>query len=234
MSAALPMLDAERIAHELDAQGYALTPPLLSAQECRAIAGLYDDPAIAFRSTVRMARHGFGEGEYRYFDYPLPEAVRTLRETMYAALAPIANAWSVKLGDEPRWPPHLDALLARCHAEGQRRPTPLLLRYREGDYNCLHQDLYGPLHFPLQAIVLLDEPGVGFEGGELVLVEQRPRMQSRAMVVPLRQGQAAIVPVRERPRQGSRGVHRTQMRHGVSRVHRGLRRTLGLIFHDAA
>lgn len=225
-------LDSDALARALDTDGFALTP-LLDAATCAGLVGAYDDDRVRFRSTVRMARHGFGQGEYRYFDYPLPAAVQALRERLYAALAPIANAWQARLGREHNWPDSLAEALARCHAAGQRRATPLLLRYGAGDYNCLHQDVYGPLHFPLQAIVLLSEPGVDFEGGELVLVEQRPRMQSRPTVIPLQQGQAAIVPVRERPREGTRGVYRTQLRHGVSSVRAGRRHTLGLIFHDA-
>ncbi|HZH44507.1 MAG TPA: 2OG-Fe(II) oxygenase [Lysobacter sp.] len=227
-------LDPQALQSALDTDGYALTPPLLAPAECAALAALYDDPHTRFRSTVRMARHGFGQGEYRYFDYPLPAAVQRLRETLYPPLAQVANAWAEQLGATERWPDALDALQARCRDAGQCRPTPLLLRYREGDYNCLHQDLYGAVHFPLQAIVLLSAPGVDFDGGELVLVEQRPRMQSRATVVPLVQGQAAIVPVRERPRRGTRGTYRTQLRHGVSTLRAGLRHTLGVIFHDAA
>ena len=185
-----------------------------------------------------MGRHGFGQGEYRYFAYPLPEVVQVLRERVYAALAPIANGWAGRMGQAANFPETLEGQLARCHAAGQVRPTPLLLRYGVGDYNCLHQDLYGALHFPLQLTVLLSEPGPegeggAFEGGEFVLVEQRPRMQSRAEVVPLRQGDGVVFATSQRPVQGSRGSYRVTMRHGVSRLRRGARHTLGVIFHDA-
>ena len=180
-----------------------------------------------------MARYNFGQGQYKYLNYPLPSIVQVLRETLYPPLATIANAWSARLGQSVTWPDSLTQFIERCHAAGQQRPTPLLLRYAEGDYNCLHQDLYGPIYFPLQVIVLLTEPGVDFDGGELVLVEQRPRMQSRPMVVSIPAGGASIVPVRERPRQGATRIHRVQMRHGVGRVKRGSRMTLGIIFHDA-
>jgi uncharacterized protein len=231
---AVAALDWGGIARELDAEGFAVTAPLLSEEACVAIRGLYEDEATRYRSTIDLQRYNFGRGQYRYFAYPLPEPVQALRSAFYPGLAGVANAWAERLGQPTDWPASLDALTARCHAAGQRRPTPLLLRYGEGDYNCLHQDLYGAIHFPLQVIVLLSAPATEFEGGELVLVEQRPRMQSRAMVVPLRQGAAAIVPVRDRPRAGSRGVHRVQVRHGVAKLRRGRRTTLGLIFHDAA
>lgn len=221
------------IYESLDAEGYAVTGPLLSSAACRRVRAYFDSPAIAFRKTIDMARHGFGRGQYRYFDYPLPDDVAALRASLYARLQPIANDWAERLGEEPAWPETLAELLARCHAAGQRRPTPLLLRYGAGDYNRLHQDLYGDIHFPLQVIVLLSRPGRDFSGGELVLVEQRPRMQSRPIVVPLAQGQAAIVPVRARPCRGVRGFYRVQMRHGVGEVRSGSRTTLGLIFHDA-
>jgi len=227
-------LDWDALAESLDADGYAVAPRILSRATCRDLAVTYDDPRSHFRSTVDMARYNFGRGQYRYFDYPLPPVVRELRDAFYEPLARIANAWSARLGGAPDWPPSHDALLRRCHAAGQRRPTPLLLRYREGDYNCLHQDLYGPIHFPLQVVVLLSEPGTDFEGGELVLVEQRPRLQSRPAIPRLLQGSAAIIPVRERPRRGARGFHRALMRHGVAEITRGSRTTLGLIFHDAA
>jgi hypothetical protein len=181
-----------------------------------------------------MARHGFGRGEYKYFDYPLPERVAQLRTALYQRLVPTANRWNVALGLAPRFPPSHAGYLASCHAAGQARATPLLLRYGAGDFNCLHQDLYGEHVFPLQAVVLLSRPGVEFDGGELVLTEQRPRMQSRPLVVQLRQGDAAVFAVRHRPVQGTRGVYRVTMRHGVSRIHRGMRSTLGVIFHDAA
>ena len=225
-------LDWMRIAAALDAQGWALTGPLLKPQTCAAIAGLYDQEA-GFRSRVVMARHGFGQGEYRYFSYPLPDPVQRLRQGLYGPLAAVANRWMQRLGEDRTFPETLDDMLARCHAAGQTRPTPLLLSYGPGDYNCLHQDLYGEHVFPLQAAFLLDEPGRDFEGGEFVLVEQRPRQQSRPQVVPLRQGEGVIFAVRERPAEGSRGVHRRVLRHGVSTVRAGRRRVLGVIFHDA-
>ena len=180
-----------------------------------------------------MGRHGYGEGRYRYFAYPLPPVVAALREALYPHLARIANRWSARLGTPANWPPTHAELVDRCHAAGQTRPTPLLLRYGPGDYNCLHQDLYGPVHFPLQAVVQLDRPGVDFDGGALVIVENRPRRQSRCEAVLAPQGAITILPVRERPRQGPRGAYRTQLRHGVSSIERGERRTLGIIFHDA-
>jgi hypothetical protein len=183
---------------------------------------------------VTIARHGFGSGEYKYFARPLPGVVQALRRAMYARLAPIANAWESRLGRAADWPADHDSVAARCAAAGQTRPTPLLLCYGPGDYNCLHQDLYGAIHFPLQAILLLDRPGIDFDGGELILVEQRPRRQSKPIVLPLTQGAFAVIPVRERPVQGIRGPARVQVHHGVSRLHRGFRRALGLIFHDAA
>ena len=216
----------------LDARGSAVVGPVLDAAGCDALAGLYGQHG-GFRSRVVMAQHGFGQGEYRYFDYPLPPLVQALREQGYAALAPVANDWAARMGLPGDFPPALEAQLARCHAAGQARPTPLLLRYGPGDYNCLHQDLYGRLHFPLQMTILLSAPGRDFEGGEFVLVEQRPRMQSRAEVVALRQGEAVVFAVNQRPVAGTRGDYRVTMRHGVSRVHSGLRQTLGIIFHDA-
>lgn len=225
--------DWEALARTLADDGVAVTPPLLSRAACRRLRQSFDDQGTAFRSTIDMSRHNYGSGMYRYFDYPLPAEVQALREAFYSPLAAIANEWAEQMGNNDRWPPTLTELTERCHAEGQSRPTPLLLRYEEGDYNRLHQDLYGPIHFPLQVIVLLSEPGTEFEGGELILVEQRPRVQARPIVVPLLQGAAAIVPVKERPRRGKRGFHRVAMRHGVSRVRRGSRSTLGLIFHDA-
>jgi hypothetical protein len=217
----------------LHEQGFATTPTLLSADEATALAGLYAQDT-GFRSRVVMARHGFGRGEYRYFDYPLPPAVQALRAALYPHLVPMANRWSEALGLPTRYPPDLPALLQRCHHAGQTRPTPLLLQYGAGDYNCLHQDLYGEHVFPLQAAFLLSEPGRDFTGGEFVLVEQRPRMQSRPHVVPLRQGQAVIFAVHHRPVQGSRGAYRVNLRHGVGTVHGGHRHTLGVVFHDAA
>lgn len=219
-------LDWERITEDLAMQGFATTGPLLTPAECHAISSGYgDDPA--FRSTVVMARHGFGRGQYRYYRYPLPQRIQQLREAFYARLAPIAAAWG------QTFPDTLSEQLERCHAAGQVRPTPLLLRYGTGDYNCLHQDLYGELVFPLQVALLLNAPGTDFEGGELVLVEQRPRQQSRAHVVPLRQGEGVIFAVREWLAQGTRGKQRRPLRHGVSTLRRGERHTLGLIFHDA-
>jgi hypothetical protein len=225
-------LDWKRIAAELDARGWALTGPVLDDADCAALAGLYEQEA-GFRSRVVMARHGFGQGEYRYFSHPLPDPVQTLREGLYPPLAWIANRWAARLGEERRFPDTAAEMLARCHAPGQVRPTPLLLRYGPGDYNCLHQDLYGEHVFPLQAAFLLDAPGVDFDGGEFVLVEQRPRQQSAPQVVPLMKGQGVIFAVRERPHDGTRGVHRRILRHGVSEVRSGRRRVLGVIFHDA-
>jgi uncharacterized protein len=226
-------LDAGRIASELDAFGCARTGPLLTPAECRALAGAYADDRL-FRSRIMMARHGFGRGEYKYLADPLPEPVSSLRPALYGLLAPVANAWAERLGTELRFPAEHAPYLARCRAAGQTRPTPLLLRYEAGDYNCLHQDLYGAEVFPLQVAILLSAPGRDFEGGEFVLVEQRPRMQSRAEVVPLRQGEGVVFAVRERPVAGARGTYRVQLRHGVSRVRAGVRFTLGVIFHDAA
>ena len=216
----------------LNAQGWAVLPGLLSPAHCADTAALYDTGA--FRSTVVMARHGFGKGEYKYFAYPLPRPLQTLRERLYSQLAPVANDWNEAMGLPARYPPDHAAFLARCHAAGQARPTPLLLRYGPGDYNCLHQDVYGEHVFPLQVAVLLSEPERDFTGGEFVLMEQRPRMQSRAAVVPLRQGDAVAFAVRHRPVQGARGPYRVVLRHGVSQVRTGQRHTLGIIFHDAA
>ena len=217
----------------LDERGYAVLPGLLGARECRSVAALYADEA-AFRSRVVMARHNFGRGEYKYLRYPLPPLVAEVREALDPALAPRANRGHERLELEPRFPARLDAYLARCHAAGQQRPTPLILKYEAGDYNCLHQDLYGELVFPLQATVLLSAPGADFAGGEFLLVEQRPRMQSKGEVVPLNQGDAVIFAVNHRPVAGARGFYRVTMRHGVSRLHSGHRLTLGIIFHDAA
>jgi len=226
-------LDWTRIGEDLDAFGFATTGALLDAEACHALATSYDDDA-AFRSHVVMRRHGFGEGEYKYFSYPLPDPIERLRKAVYPELAPIANRWMAAMGMAHRYPEALDAFLARCHKAGQRRPTPLLLKYQAGDYNCLHQDLYGEQFFPIQLAILLSEPETGFEGGEFVLTEQRPRMQSRAEVVPLTQGEGVLFAVSERPKQGNRGIYRVKMRHGVSRVRRGHRYTTGIIFHDAA
>jgi hypothetical protein len=227
-------VDWSQLSRSLTADGFAVTGPVLSDGDCTRLLEGYDDPATGYRSTIDMARHNFGRGQYRYFSYPLPATVQALRDYFYAGLAPIANEWAKCLGSADTWPETLAALTRRCHREGQRRPTPLILRYEAGDYNCLHQDLYGPIHFPLQVIVMLSAPARDFDGGELILVEQRPRMQSRPMVVHLERGCAAIIPVRERPRKGARGFHRAQMRHGVSRIKAGKRHTLGVIFHDAA
>jgi hypothetical protein len=217
----------------LDAQGWAVLPALLAAEECAAAAAAWREER-RFRSHVVMARHGFGRGEYRYFAYPLPAMVASLRTALYRPLAEVANRWNERLGVEARFPAAHADYLARCHGGGQARPTPLLLRYGPGDYNCLHQDVYGAHLFPLQAAILLSRPGEDFEGGEFLLSEQRPRMQSRGTVVPLAQGDTVIFAVRERPVMGTRGWYRTQMRHGVSTVRSGERFTLGLIFHDAA
>ena len=224
--------DWERIGVDLDAFGCAVAPNLLAAGECQAYAQAYDDDSV-YRSRVLMERHGFGKGEYKYFDYPLPPGVAALRATLYAPLAAIANRWHEAMRIDTRFPARHADFIARCHAAGQRRPTPLILQYHAGDYNCLHQDLYGEHVFPLQVAVLLSQPGVDFSGGEFVLTEQRPRMQSRAEVVPLGQGDAVIFPVHYRPVNGTRGIYRVNMRHGVSRLRSGLRHTLGIIFHDA-
>ncbi|MDB5412727.1 MAG: hypothetical protein JWR10_1062 [Rubritepida sp.] len=226
-------LDWARIGAELDAEGAATTGVLLSLEQCAALTALYDEEG-RFRSRVVMARHGYGRGEYQYFANPLPPDVLALRGALYAALAPIANRWNAALGNAVRFPPTHAEFLARCHAAGQLRPTPLLLRYGAGDYNCLHQDLYGEHVFPLQAAFLLSEAQRDFTGGEFVLTEQRPRMQSRVNVVPLRQGEGVIFAVHQRPVQGTRGVYRVNMRHGVSRLREGRRHTLGIILHDAA
>ncbi len=227
------MSDWDAVGEELDAFGCAVIPGLLAAKDCNAAAALYERPEL-FRSRVVMERHGFGRGEYQYFGYPLPAPLEALRTELYPPLAAIANRWQAALGLDTRFPDTHADYLARCHAAGQVRPTPLLLRYRAGDYNCLHQDLYGELVFPLQVAVLLSRPDEDFEGGEFVLTEQRPRMQSRAEVVPLRQGDAVVFPVNQRPVQGTRGVYRVAMRHGVSRLRSGTRHTLGIIFHDAS
>jgi hypothetical protein len=218
---------------DLDAQGAAVIERLFMPADCRDLASLYPRDDV-FRSTVVMARHGFGHGEYRYFCYPLPELIAQLRETVYPRLAPIANRWYDSMGMSARFPDRHRDFIARCHAAGQQRPTPLLLQYGADDYNCLHQDLYGEHAFPLQVVVLLSEPGRDFEGGEFVMTEQRPRMQSRPLVLPLHQGDAAVIAVHHRPVQGTRGVYRVNLRHGVSRVRSGRRHTAGIIFHDAA
>ncbi len=219
-------------ARDLDAQGCAVLKGLLAADECRALAALYPQETI-FRSRIVMGRHGFGRGEYKYFSYPLPRPIAELRPLLYAGLQPIANRWNEAMGIDIRYPENHEAFLVRCHQAGQLRPTPLLLQYEQGDYNCLHQDIYGEHVFPLQVAILLSEPTRDFEGGEFVLTEQRPRMQSRAEVVPLRQGDGVAFAVYVRPVQGTRGVYRVNMRHGVSRLRSGRRHTVGVIFHDA-
>jgi hypothetical protein len=219
-------------AQDLDEHGVARLPELLTPEQCAGIASLYSD-GDRFRSRVVMARHGFGKGEYKYFDHPLPDLVTELRTALYPHLVPVANAWNARMRIAQSYPAGHGAFLALCHGAGQTRPTPLLLRYGAGDYNALHQDVYGDLTFPLQVAVLLSEPGRDFSGGEFVLTEQRPRMQSRAQVVPLRQGDAAVFAVHHRPVAGTRGTYRVNMRHGVSRVRSGSRFTLGIIFHDA-
>jgi uncharacterized protein len=217
---------------DLDNYGCAVLPKLLSAEECHTIAALYPNESH-FRSHIRMARHGFGKGEYRYFKYPLPDLIGGLRRALYPHLAPIANAWNDRMRIEERFPGDHASFLKRCHDAGQCRPTPLLLQYVPGDFNCLHQDLYGDLAFPIQVAILLSEPSKDFTGGEFVLTEQRPRMQSRAEVVPLRQGDGVAFAVHNRPVQGSKGNYRVNLRHGVSRVRSGMRHTVGIIFHDA-
>jgi hypothetical protein len=225
-------IDWPRIRAGLDSRGAAVTEGLLAPAACEALAALYADEG-RFRSRVVMARHGFGRGEYQYFRYPLPEPIARLRAALYPPLAAIANRWQEAMGIDARFPATHAKFLQRCHAAGQRRPTPLLLRYGAGDYNCLHQDLYGEHVFPLQLTVLLSAPGRDFTGGEFVLTEQRPRMQSRPMVVPLAQGDAVVFAVRHRPVQGTRGAYRVNLRHGVSEVRSGGRFTAGIIFHDA-
>jgi len=232
IAARVEAVDWTHIAAELDTQGCAVIEKLLTPQQCVDLAALYPDDGH-FRSRVVMARHGFGRGEYKYFDYPLPDMVAELRPSLYAQLAALANRWNEAMGIDIRYPDRHGAFLKRCHAAGQTRPTPLLLQYGEGDYNCLLQDLYGEHVFPLQVAILLSEPGWDFEGGEFVLSEQRPRMQSRAEVVPLRQGDAVVFAVHHRPVQGTRGFYRVTMRHGVSRIRAGKRFTAGVIFHDA-
>ena len=226
-------IDWNGVAAALDAHGWAVLPGLLGEAECNGLAALYGGDT-GFRSRVVMACHGYGRGEYRYFAYPLPPLVQQLRESLYPALAPIANRWQERMGLEGRFPAVHEDFLARCHAAGQTRPTPLLLQYGADDYNCLHQDLYGEHVFPLQVAILLSRPEEDFTGGEFVLTEQRPRMQSVPSVVPLQQGDAVIFAVSQRPVAGTRGSYRVNMRHGVSRIRSGRRHTLGIIFHDAA
>jgi hypothetical protein len=218
---------------ELDKYGCAVLPSLLAHAECKELAELYPSDDL-FRSRVVMSRHGFGRGEYKYFAHPLPSIVAALRESLYPPLATLANRWNETMGIDVRFPAEHAAFLERCHTAGQTKPTPLLLQYGAGDFNCLHQDVYGEHVFPLQVAVLLAEPGEDFTGGEFVLTEQRPRMQSRAEVVPLRKGDGVIFPVRHRPVQGTRGAYRVNFRHGVSRIRTGQRHTVGIIFHDAA
>ena len=230
----LEAIDWPAISPDLDAQGWAVMPKLLSAKECNAVASLYQQDK-GFRSKIVMARHGFGRGEYKYFAYPLPPLIETLRTALYPHLAPIANRWHEAMGMDVRFFPAAHAqFITRCHAAGQTRPTPLLLKYARDDYNCLHQDLYGEHVFLLQVAILLSEPGKDFEGGEFVLTEQRPRMQSRIAVVPLTKGDAVVFAVNSRPVQGTRGLYRGNLRHGVSKLRSGNRHTLGIIFHDAA
>ncbi len=221
-----------RIVEELDSGGSAVLERMLTPVECRELSRLYAQDHL-FRSHVIMARHGFGRGEYKYFNYPLPDIVKEIRAAIYPSLVPVANHWNSVMGVDVRYPEHHDDFLKRCHDAGQLRPTPLLLQYGEGDYNCLHQDLYGEHVFPIQVAILLSEPGRDFTGGEFVLTEQRPRMQSRAEVIPMRQGDGVAFAVHHRPVQGKRGAYRVNMRHGVSRLRSGHRHTLGIIFHDA-
>ena len=225
--------DWTALSTELNAYGAAVLEKLLSPEECRELADLYPHEEH-FRSHVHMARHGFGKGEYRYFKYPLPDTLDDLRTELYPRLAVVANEWNERMQIDQRYPEHHAEFLKQCHEAGQTRPTPLLLQYVQGDFNCLHQDLYGDLAFPLQVAILLSEPGKDFTGGEFVLTEQRPRMQSRAEVVPLRQGDAVAFAVHNRPVRGTKGNYRVNLRHGVSRVRSGRRQTLGIIFHDAA
>ena len=225
-------LDWKGAVDELNDHGAAVLPGLLTAGECRHIASRYPDDS-QFRSHIIMARHGFGKGEYKYFAYPLPNPIGGLRNALYSYLAPVANEWNERMGIEARYPAGHKAFLDLCHETGQRRPTPLLLQYGPGDFNALHQDLYGDLAFPIQVAILLSEPGRDYSGGEFVLTEQRPRMQSRAEVVPLRQGDAVAFAVHRRPVQGKKGDYRVNLRHGVSRLRSGRRHTLGIIFHDA-
>lgn len=227
-----PAVDWAAVEDGLNARGYARMPGLLTPEACAAVAAMYPEDG-RFRSRIVMARHGFGKGEYKYFAYPLPDPIGVLRTALYPELARIANRWNMEMGIDVQYPQSHAAFLDRCHKAGQTRPTPLLLQYDPGDYNCLHQDLYGEHVFPLQVAILLAEPGRDFEGGEFVLTEQRPRMQSRAAVVPLRQGDAVVFAVHHRPMRGTRGTYRVNLRHGVSEVSKGRRHTVGIIFHDA-
>ncbi len=231
--ASAPPIDWAATGESLDARGFAVLPHLLVPDQCRTVAAMYADDS-RFRSHIHMARHGFGRGEYKYFAYPLPELIAGLRASLYPPLAEIANRWNADMGIDVHFPAEHAAFLERCHAAGQTRPTPLLLQYVAGDYNCLHQDLYGAHVFPLQVAILLSAPGRDFSGGEFVITEQRPRMQSRASVAPLGQGDAVVFAVHHRPMRGTRGTYRVNLRHGVSEVLSGRRHTLGIIFHDAA
>jgi hypothetical protein len=233
MRARLGCLDWQKIQADLDREGWALMPRLLTGAEAESITSLYRQER-GFRSHVVMARHGFGRGEYKYFSYPLPPLIETVRTAAYSLLAPIANAWQERMGKEQRVPADHAAFLKRCHEAGQGRPTPLLLSYGPGDYNCLHRDLYGEHVFPIQIVLLLDQPGDDFSGGEFVMTEQRPRMQTRAMVLPLEKGDAVVFAVNSRPVKGARGDYQVKLSHGVSKLHAGRRHTLGVIFHDAA
>jgi hypothetical protein len=225
-------LDWSALREQLDREGHAITVPLLGTEETEELSDLFDGGR--FRTTIDMARHRFGDGRYRYFDHPLPDAIAELRASFYRHLAPIANDWSQLLrGDNPTFPLELDELLQRCREAGQERPTPLILRYREGDWNALHQDLYGTVYFPFQILTLLSEPGVDFDGGEFVLMEQRPRAQSRAHVLKPSRGAFVIFPTRQRPNRGKGGYHRVGMRHGVATITRGQRTAMGVIFHDS-
>jgi uncharacterized protein len=232
IAARVDAVDWAQATSELDAQGCAVLKGLLTPDECAELAAMYPDDSH-FRSRIVMGRHGFGRGEYKYFAYPLPDLIAELRPALYARLTGIANRWNEAMGIDIRYPASHAAFLKRCHEAGQTRPTPLLLQYEAGDFNCLHQDLYGEHVFPLQVAILLSEPGRDFAGGEFVLTEQRPRMQSRAEVVPLTQGDAVAFAVHHRPVQGTRGTYRVNMRHGVSRLRSGHRHTVGVIFHDA-
>ena len=226
--------DWDKIETDLNARGWAVLPELFSVQTCAELISVYDGDPTRFRSKVVMQRHGFGRGEYQYFRYPLPNQISAIREDVYERLVPIANRWARRLGKDWFYPQTHKEYLQSCHQAGQKRPTPLLLKYGPGDYNCLHQDLYGEQLFPLQMAVLLSEPQVDFEGGSLVITEQRPRMQSRPHIIPLTRGDGVIFAVNERPVEGKRGTYRVKLRHGVSEIWRGRRHTLGIIFHDAA
>jgi hypothetical protein len=233
LPACVDAIDWTAVRAALDTQGWAVVPGLLDEEEAKSIAGLYARDE-GFRSRVVMARHGFGRGEYRYFSYPLPDPIAAIRTAAYPHLVPIANDWHARMKRDDRFPPDHAAFLARCHAAGQVRPTPLLLEYGPGDHNCLHRDIYGDHVFPIQMALLLDQPGRDFEGGEFVMTEQRPRMQSRAMVLPLRMGDVALFAVNSGPVRGGRGDYQVRLNHGVSRVTAGSRHVAGIIFHDAS